>query len=144
MRQSKLFTKVERNFPSDEVSANAKLLTRGGFVYKNSAGIYSYLPLGLRVIKRIQNIIREEINAIEGQELVMQTLVERKYLDATDRWNLDVGFEAKGKKEKESNFVLGWTHEKRHVYNIPFQFHVKPPRTDCCSNRVKNKFVTHF
>ncbi|MBI4034092.1 MAG: hypothetical protein HY378_00905 [Candidatus Brennerbacteria bacterium] len=112
MRQSELFTKTLKEAPKDEVSANAKLLTRGGFVYKNSAGIYTFLPLGWRVIQKISDIIREEMNAIGGEELFMPAMVEKKYLDATGRWDVEIGFEARGKKEKISNFVLGWSHEE--------------------------------
>lgn len=112
MRLSKLFTKTLRTPPADEESANAIYLERGGFIYKNSAGIYSFLPLGWRVINKIARIIREEMDAIGGQELFMPALVERKYLDTTGRWDVEVGFEAKGKKEKNASFVLGWTHEE--------------------------------
>lgn len=112
MRQSQLFSKTLKDAPKDEISINAKLLERGGFIYKNSAGIYSYLPLGWRVFLRIADIIREEMNAIGGQEMFMPALVEKKYLDATGRFNVDIGFEVKGKKEKSANFMLGWTHEE--------------------------------
>jgi len=111
MRQSQLFGQTLRENPKDETSINAQLLERGGFVYKNSAGIYSYLPLGWRVLEKIANIIREEINAIGGQEMLMPALVEKKYLDATNRWDVPIGFEAKGKNEKTAGFVMGWTHE---------------------------------
>ncbi len=112
MRQSQLFGQTLRENPKDETSVNAQLLERGGFVYKNSAGIYSYLPLGFRVFEKIANIIREEMNAINGQEMFMPALVEKKYLDATGRWDVPIGFEAKGKNEKTANFVMGWTHEE--------------------------------
>src|SRR5271169_4962671 len=79
MRQSQLFTKVERTAPKDEVALNAQLLTRGGFIYKNSAGVYSFLPLGLRVIRKISDIVREEMDAIGGQELLMSALHDKKY-----------------------------------------------------------------
>jgi len=74
MRQSQLFTKTQKNVPKDEVSINAKFLIRGGFVDKLTAGVYTFLPLGLRVVKKIEQIIREEINAIGGQEFFMPTL----------------------------------------------------------------------
>lgn len=112
MKQSQLFTKTQKKISADEQSVNARLLERGGFIYKNSAGIYTYLPLGWRVMQNIANIIREEMNDVGGQEMFMPALVEKKYLDATQRWNVDIGFEVKGKKEKEANFVLGWTHEE--------------------------------
>ncbi|MBI4050354.1 MAG: hypothetical protein HY396_00035 [Candidatus Doudnabacteria bacterium] len=112
MKQSELFTKTLKEAPKDEVSVNAKLLARGGFIYKNSAGIYTMLPLGWRVIQKIADIIREEMNVIGGQEMFMPALVERRYLDATDRWDVEIGFEVRGKKEDQANFVLGWTHEE--------------------------------
>lgn len=112
MRQSQIFGQTLRENPKDETSVNARLLERGGFVYKNSAGVYSYLPLGWRVLQKIADIIRKEMDAIDGQEMFMPALVEKKYLDATGRWDVPVGFEVKGKNEKTADFVLGWTHEE--------------------------------
>ena len=112
MLQSKLFSRVSKEFPKDEDAINARYLIRGGFIYKNSAGVFSYLPLGLRVLQKIANIIREEMNAIGGEEMLMPALVEKKYLDATGRWDVDVGFEVAGKNDKNASFVLGWTHEE--------------------------------
>ena len=124
MKLSQLFTKTLREVPADEEAINAKLLTRGGFVFKNSAGIYSFLPLGWRVLTKIANIIREEVNAIGGQELFMPALVEKKYMEPTGRWDLDVGYFALNDKPRrqgigaptkaseEADFVLGWSHEE--------------------------------
>ena len=111
MRLSKLFTKTLRESPADETAKNAQLLIRGGFIFKNSAGIYTFLPLGWRVIEKIISVIRKEMNAIAGQEIFMPALVEKKYWETTGRWDVGIGFEAKGKKDKEANFVLGWSHE---------------------------------
>lgn len=112
MKQSQLFTKISKTGPADEPSKNAQLLTRGGFIYKNSAGVYSYLPLGWRVIGKIGKIIREEMDAAGGVEMFMPALVDRKYLEATKRFNLPVGFDVLGKGEDRPNFSLGWTHEE--------------------------------
>jgi prolyl-tRNA synthetase len=112
MLQTKLFSKTSKNLPEGEESRNAQLLIKGGFVFKNSAGIYSFLPLGWKVAQKVMQIIREEMNAIDGQEMFMPALVEKKYMEPTGRWNLDVGFFAKGLNDKESNFVLGWSHEE--------------------------------
>ena len=111
MRQSLLFTKTSKESPKDEVAKNAQLLERAGFVYKNSAGVYSFMPLGWRVLQKIAGIIREEINALGAQEIFMPALVEKKYWEATGRWGVDISIEAKARSEKEASFVLGWSHE---------------------------------
>jgi len=87
MRQSQLFTKTRKEAPKDEVSKNAILLTRAGFIHKELAGVYSYLPLGLRVLKKIENIIREEMNAIGGQELLLTALQDPEIWKKTNRWD---------------------------------------------------------
>jgi prolyl-tRNA synthetase len=74
MKQSKIFSKVLKNAPSDEVSRNAQLLVQAGFVHKEMAGVYSFLPLGLRVIEKIKNIIRQELNKIDANEMIMTAL----------------------------------------------------------------------
>ncbi len=112
MKQSSLFAKTSKTAPSDAVSANAALLERGGFVHKNSAGVYSYLPLGWRVIRKIADIVREEMDALGSQEMLMPALVDRKYLDATKRFDIDVGYRVRGMGEPLDAFALGWTHEE--------------------------------
>lgn len=107
MRLSKLFTRTTKENPADEISVNAQLLERAGFVYKNNAGIYTYLPLGWRVIQKIQTIIREEMNAIGGQEMLMPALIDKKYYEAAGRGDIKVGF-----KTGEDQFILGWSHEE--------------------------------
>lgn len=87
MRQSELFTKTRREAPSDEASKNAQLLIRAGYINKEMAGVYDYLPLGLRVLKKIENIIREEMDAIGGQEVLMSTLQRKELWEKTDRWD---------------------------------------------------------
>jgi len=111
MKQSQLASKTLREAPKDEQSVNAILLTRAGFIDKLSAGIYSYLPLGLRVLRRIENIIREEMKAAGGQEVLMPVLHPKENWEQTGRWNdLDVLFKLKGSADKE--FALGATHEE--------------------------------
>jgi prolyl-tRNA synthetase len=112
MLQSKLFTKIERNTPKDEPSLNAQLLTRGGFIYKNSAGIYSFLPLGWRVIKKIEAIVREEMDAIGGQEILMSALHDKHYLQKSGRWDVDVVFKVIAAGDKEPSYNASWTHEE--------------------------------
>ncbi len=111
MLQSQLFTKTTKNISAEEKSLNAQLLTRAGFVDKLSAGVYTMLPLGLRVIRKIENIIREEMNAIGGQEILMPALQPKANWLTTGRWDgLDVLFKLQGADEKE--YALGATHEE--------------------------------
>ncbi len=113
MRQSQLFGKTFKEAPKDEVSVNAVLLARAGFIDKVSAGIYTYLPLGLRVLNKVQNIIREEMNAIGGQEIRMPALHPKELWATTGRWTDpgdEVMFQFKTKSDKE--YGLGWTHEE--------------------------------
>ena len=112
MRQSQLFTKTERTAPKDEVALNAQLLTRAGFIFKNSAGVYSFLPLGLRVIRKISDIVREEMNTVGGQELLMSALHDKKYLSASGRWDVDVVYKVVSGEDKEPRYNISWTHEE--------------------------------
>lgn len=87
MRQSKLFTKTRKDAPKDEVYKNASLLIKAGFIDKLHAGVYSYLPLGLIVIKKIENIIREEVNKVGAQEVLMPSLHPKENWVKTGRWD---------------------------------------------------------
>ena len=111
MRQSKLFTKTRRETPKDEISKNAILLTRAGFIHKEMAGVYSYLPLGERVLRKIENIIREEMNKIGGQEIRMATLHPSENWKRTGGWDgIDVLFKIQSRTEKE--YALGQSEEE--------------------------------
>ena len=113
MLQSKLFTKTKKEVPADEVSKNAILLTRAGYIYKEMAGVYSYLPLGLRVLNNIVRIIREEMNAIGGQELVMTALQDKTIWEKTDRFDdakVDNWFKTTLKNGAETGLAI--THEE--------------------------------
>ena len=113
MRQSILFTKTRKENPTDEVSRNAQLLIRAGFVHKEMAGVYDYLPLGLRVLRKIENIIREEMNAIGGQEMLLTTLQNPAIWEKTGRWDdraIDVWF--KTKLAVGTDVGIGNTHEE--------------------------------
>src|SRR6185503_3063837 len=87
MRHTQLFTKTRKDAPKDEVSKNAELLIRAGFIHKEMAGVYSYLPLGLRVMNKIANIIREEMNKIGGQELHLTALQSVETWSKSGRWD---------------------------------------------------------
>ncbi|MBU2109670.1 prolyl-tRNA synthetase [Patescibacteria group bacterium] len=112
MLQSKLFPKTLREDPRDEISANAKFLVRAGFVDKLMAGVYTYLPLGLQVLKKIENIIREEMNKAGGQEILMPVLQPKENWVKTGRWDsLDSLFKFVSHYSK-TEFALGPTHEE--------------------------------
>ncbi len=113
MRQTQLFTKTRKEAPKDEVSKNAQLLIRAGYVYKEMAGAYVFLPLGLRVFNKIVGIIRDEMNKIGGVELSMTALQDKKVWEKTNRWSDDVvdnWFKTKLKSGTEVG--LGFTHEE--------------------------------
>jgi len=113
MRVSQLFTKTSKTIPADEVAKNAQLLIRAGFVYKVMAGVYAYTPLGLRVLENIKSIVREEMNAIGGQELIMTNLQPKEVWETTTRWDdevVDVWFKTKLKDDTELG--LAWSHEE--------------------------------
>ncbi|MBP6923957.1 MAG: prolyl-tRNA synthetase [Candidatus Pacebacteria bacterium] len=113
MRQTQLFTKTRKEAPADEVAKNAQLLIRAGYVYKEMAGVYSYLPLGLRVLNKIVQIIREEMNREGGQEIVMTALQDGEVWEKTDRWD-DAKVDNWFKTELKNGTVLGLsiTHEE--------------------------------
>ena len=113
MRLSKNFTRTIKQAPADEVARNAQLLIRAGYVHKTMAGVYSYLPLGLKVVENIKQIVREEMNKIDSQELVMSTLQSKELWQETGRWSdelVDVWFKSKLQDGTEVGF--GWTHEE--------------------------------
>ena len=113
MRQSQLFTRTRKSAPKDEVAKNAQLLIRGGFIHKEMAGVYSYLPLGLRVQNNIMRVIREEMNAIGGQEIVLSALQSPAPWKKSDRWRddaIDVWF--KTELKGGGKLGLATTHEE--------------------------------
>ena len=113
MRMSQLFTKTSKNVPADEQARNAQLLIQAGFIYKVMAGVYAYTPLGLRVLENIKQIVREEMNAVQGQELIMTNLQPREDWEITTRWDdevVDVWFKTKLKDDTEVG--LAWSHEE--------------------------------
>jgi len=111
MFQSLLPNFIRHQFPSDEEAFNARLLIRAGFVDKVMAGVYSYLPLGLLVLKKVENIIRARMNEIGASEILMSALTPKENWDVTGRWDsLDVLFHVISKDKRE--YALGATHEE--------------------------------
>lgn len=138
MRQAELFSKTFKENPKDEKSLNAQLLIRAGFVDKLSSGIYSFLPLGLRVIKNIEKIVREEMDKIGAQEILMPALHPKENWEITKRWGVEEMF-----KIRDEELGLGWTHEEvvaplmkkhilsykdlpKYVYQIQVKFRNEP------------------
>ncbi len=113
MKQSQLFTKTRKEAPKDEVSKNAQLLIRAGYIHKEMAGVYAYTFLGFRVLENIKRIVREEMNAIDGQELIMTSLQPKDVWETTTRWSddvVDVWF--KTKLKDGTDIGLAWSHEE--------------------------------
>jgi prolyl-tRNA synthetase len=113
VRVSQLFTKTSKNIPADEQAKNAQLLIRAGYIHKEMAGVYAYLPLGLRVLENIKRIVREEMNSVGGQELLMTTLQPRDIWGKTNRWDdevVDNWFKTRLKNDTELG--VGLTHEE--------------------------------
>jgi prolyl-tRNA synthetase len=112
MKQSQLFTKTRKEVPSDEVSVNAQLLIRAGFVDKLMAGTYTFLPLGLKVFRKIENIIREEMERLGASEILMPSLNPKENWEVTGRWDsLDNLFRFTSFYSK-NDYALGATHEE--------------------------------
>ena len=117
MRQSQLYTKTRKEAPKDEVSKNAILLTRAGYIHKEMAGVYTFLPLGNRVLAKIENIIRRHMDEI-GNEILMPSLTPKESWEKTGRLEtVDVLMKTmpanKGSEDKCSNsYILGSTHEE--------------------------------
>ena len=139
MRVSNLFTKTSKTAPGDEVAKNAQLLIRAGFIHKEMAGVYAYLPLGKRVLEKIVQIIREEMDAIGGNEISMTALQQKDAWEASGRWSddvMDVWF--KTKLANGSELGLAPTHEEpltklmksfissyKDLPVYPYQFQIK-------------------
>jgi prolyl-tRNA synthetase len=113
MRQSQLFTRTRKEAPKDEVAKNAQLLIRAGFIHKEMAGVYAYLPLGLQVLEKINNVVREEMNRVGGQEVLMTVLQSKDLWEKSGRWSDDVvdnWFKSRLKDGAEVG--LGFSHEE--------------------------------
>jgi len=122
MRRSQLFIKTRKEAPADEEAKNAQLLIRAGFVHKEMAGVYTFLPMGLKVLEHINDVIREEMDGIGGQELRLTSLQDPEIWKETGRWSdeaVDVWFKTKLKNQTEVG--LGWTQEEPLVRAVrPF------------------------
>src|SRR3989338_1606785 len=111
MRQSQLFTKTRKQLNQEETSINAQLLVRGGFINKLMAGVYTLLPLGKRVVDRIEQVIREEMNGVGGQEVAMPTLSAKDLWVTSGRWETMQDIFYMVTDEADHTYVLCPTHE---------------------------------
>ncbi|OGM31590.1 hypothetical protein A2803_00305 [Candidatus Woesebacteria bacterium RIFCSPHIGHO2_01_FULL_44_21] len=112
MRQSQLFPKTKKTAPKDAESTNHKLLVRGGFMDQLMSGSWTLLPLGWRVITKINNIIREEMNAVGGQEMLMPLLHPKELWNETGRWDKAEEIMYKIKDQHDRQYALSFTHEE--------------------------------
>jgi prolyl-tRNA synthetase len=122
MRQSKLLTKTRKEGPKDEVSKNANFLIRAGFINKEMAGVYDFLPLGLRVMQKIENIIRDEMNKLGGLEMKTSIIQSKEVWEKSNRWSdelVDNWFKTKLKNGTEVG--LSFTNEEAYA-NILKQY----------------------
>ncbi|PLX28522.1 prolyl-tRNA synthetase [Candidatus Parcubacteria bacterium] len=136
MRQTQLFTKTRKEAPSDEVSKNAQLLIRAGFLHKEMAGVYTYLPLGLRVMKKIEDIIREEMDVVGGMEMKTSILQNKEVWEKSNRWDdsvVDNWFKTSLKngtevglsftnEEAYSNILKQYIHSYKDLPVYPYDF----------------------
>jgi len=113
-RASQLFLPTLRNAPADAEAASHQLLVRGGFIRQIGAGLWSFLPLGWRVHMRLEQIIREEINAIGGQEMLAPTLTPAELWETTGRIDVPILFRLQDSSNRR--FVLSWTHEESMTF----------------------------
>ncbi len=122
MLQSKLFSKTKKDVPADEQARNAQLLIQAGYVFKEMAGVYSLLPLGVRVVNKIENIIREEMNNIGGVEMKTSIIQTKDAWEKTNRWSDDVVDNwFKTELKNGSQVGLSFTNEEAYT-NIMKQY----------------------
>lgn len=143
MRQSQLFTKTRREAPADETAKNAQLLIRAGYINKEMAGVYSLLPLGLRVVNKIKKIVGEEMEILGSNELLMSTLQNKETWEKTNRWDdtaVDVWFKSKLKNDSEVGF--GWSHEEpigEMMRSHVLSYHDLPRAVHQFQNKLRNE-----
>lgn len=140
MRYTQLFGKTNKTAPSDADSVNAKLLTQAGYINKQMAGVYNFLPLGLRVLNKIQNIIREELNLAGANEILMPALTAEENYVQTGRNGLDILFHLTGRDE--SKLVLNQSHEEvvtPLVQNYTFSYRDLPVAVYQIQNKFRNE-----
>jgi prolyl-tRNA synthetase len=133
MFYSKMFIPTVKEAPADADIVSAKLMIRAGMIRKVASGLYEYLPLGLRALKKVEQIIREELNTVDGQEVRMPILLPKELWEETGRWNIYGKELFRLKDRKNGEFCLAPTHEEpitdlarreiRSYRQLPVMFH---------------------
>ena len=117
-RLSTLFLRTLREDPADAEVPSHKLLVRAGYIRRAAPGVYSWLPLGLRTLRKIEDVVREEINAIGGQELLFPALLPREPYETTGRWTEYGEHLFRLKDRKDNDMLLGPTHEEMFTSTV--------------------------
>src|SRR3954453_9708950 len=112
LRMSSLFVRTLRDDPADAEVPPPRLLVRAGYIRRNAPGIYTWLALGLRVLRRIEAVIRDEMDSIGAQELLFPALLPREPYEATGRWTEYGDSLFRLKDRKGNDYLLGPTHEE--------------------------------
>lgn len=129
---SELFLRTLRDDPADAEVPSHKLLIRAGYVRPVGPGLYSWLPLGLRVFRKIEQIVREEMNAIGGQEILLPALLPRAPYETTNRWTEYGDGVFRLKDRRGSDYLLGPTHEE--IFTLTVKGSTAPTRTSRCGS----------
>lgn len=117
-RLSELFLRTLREDPAEAEVPSHKLLVRAGYLRRAAPGVYSWLPLGLRTLRKIEDVVREEMNAIGGQELLFPALLPREPYELTDRWTEYGDNLFRLKDRKGADMLLGPTHEEMFAQTV--------------------------
>lgn len=112
LRMSRLMLKTLRDDPADAATLSHKLLVRAGYVRRSSAGVWTWLPLGKRVLDNVARVVREEMDAIGGQEVLLPALLPREVYETTGRAEEYGDLLFRLKDRKGADYVLGPTHEE--------------------------------
>src|SRR5271167_3587771 len=121
-RMSELFLRTLRDDPADAELASHKLLIRAGYVRPIAPGLYSWLPLGLRVLRNIERVVREEMNAIGGQEILFPALLPRAPYETTNRWTEYGDGVFRLRDRRGNDYLLGPTHEELFALTVKGEY----------------------
>ena len=130
LRLSNLFVRTLREDPVDAEVASHKLLVRAGYIRRAAPGVYTWLPLGLKVLRKVENIVREEMDAIGAQEVHFPALLPREPYEATNRWDEYGDNLFRLKDRKGADMLLAPTHEE--MFTLLVRTCTPPTRTCRC------------